>query len=169
MFSDILEIWGPPGDVYDQIQALGSLEDKLAYVRALPRCRNGYCHTHGEYCPFQSCSQFRVQGPPCPDFSQAGKRLGAAGPRLPALLAAGAKAERVNAAAIVVENVPLFPLHLAQEAYGPGYAWVRTVQHPSMVGFEFMARPRLLVSTGVCLLLPLSAVTIGELNHTTLD
>ena len=92
----------------------------------------------------------RVQGPPCPDFSSAGKRLGVAGPRLPALLAAGAKSDALAVPVLVVENVPGFPVSLAEAVYGPRYKWHGMMLEPAMVGFEMMSRTRCLSFMSSC-------------------
>ncbi|CAE7223083.1 Trank1 [Symbiodinium sp. CCMP2592] len=143
VFSDILEIWGD--DTTSSQAAIVqccSFEEKLLLTRRLARKTHGYCFTHDRLCPFASEAKVRVQGPPCPDFSKIGSRTGLAGPRLPALLAAGAKADAVRSAVLLLENVPEFPLDLAEAAYGPRYTWYGQLQDPSMVGFECTARPR---------------------------
>ena len=151
LFSDILEIWGQNPKVTNQVfMNCKSFDEKVLLARGLSRSTHGYCYTHGQACAFQSGAKVRVQGPPCPDFSSAGKRLGVDGPRLPAILAAGAKADAVASPALVVENVPGFPLQLAEAVYGPRFVWQGLMQEPSMVGFDMMCRTRCLSIMSRC-------------------
>ena len=148
VFSDILEIWGPDhASLHEAIMNTDSFDKKLCLAQNLPRATHGYCHTHDGLCPYASGAKVRVQGAPCPDFSNAGKRLGVQGPRLPPLLAAGCKADALQTPVVVLENVPGFPLWLAEAVYGPRYSWYGMLQDPSMVGFEFMSRSRWLSCT----------------------
>ena len=141
-FRDILDIWDKPAeDVRADIQAFELLQEKVDYVRRLPRNSSGWCHAHGCYCPFRK-SKLRVQGPPCPDWSTAGQRRGEQGPHLPPLLAAGAKTQETSPDVVVVENVPAFPLDLAQMCYGEAYTFYQTYHSPESVGFDFVARHR---------------------------
>ena len=113
----------------------------LVLGRSLPCVNCGFCHKHGRFCPFFQRAEVRVQGPPCPDFSAMGNRAGVHGQHMPAILAGGAKASAGKSAMVIVENVPGFPLHLAESAYD-GYDFVESLQEPYMVGFEFMSRAR---------------------------
>ena len=76
----------------------------------------------------------------------AGLRKGLHGEFFPTAVAAGAKARKTKARAVVVENVPSFPLSVAQGCYGQNYAWIQQHQDPAMVGFDFVARRRTFAS-----------------------
>ena len=141
-FTDILEIWDTPAqDARRQIMSLDSFEEQVDYARRLPRRSTGWCEAHGCHCPFTN-SKLRVQGPPCPDWSTAGKRMGTQGQHLAPLLACGIKTQVTSPDVVVVENVPAFPLEVAGRAYGPCYTWLQTYQEPVNVGFDFVARHR---------------------------
>ena len=141
-FQNILDVWNaPPEEVSATVQSLGSLQEQLEYVNSLPLNGQGWCETHARYCAYAQ-SDLRVQGPPCPDWSRAGLRLGVKGPNFPPLLAAGAKTKVTAPRCVIVENVPGFPKDLAQACYGSNYVWRQTFKKPEEVGFEFVARTR---------------------------
>ena len=142
LFGDILDVFEDSQKVSATILACETFEQKVYVANQAKRQTHAFCHRHERLCPFNQGAQIRVQGPPCPDFSTAGKRAGLQGPRMPAVLAAGAKTGIAQPALTIVENVPAFPLQLACAAYGEDYTWTETLQDPGMVGFEFMARSR---------------------------
>lgn len=141
-FSDILEIWGNPQQVTAAFQQCQHYHQKVWIAQQMPVQSHGWCHTHARMCPYRA-SNCRVQGPPCIDWSPAGKQLGKEGPYLPTLLASGSKTESTETALAVVENAKNFPLDVVQDAYyGTNYSWAYTQQHPSLVGFECISRER---------------------------
>ena len=140
-FSNILEIWGDPARVNQVFQQNYQYESKLSVARNLDCCSHGWCEAHHKFCEFKK-SRARIQGPPCPDWSQAGKHRGIQGPDFPTMLAAGRKANLTDSNVCVVENSKRLPSKVVQDAYGDEYSWVYTHQDPSLVGFEFMARER---------------------------
>ena len=140
-FKNILEIWGEPPSVEDVFTQIQNYEDKLLASRLMPRYSVGWCHAHHRWCPFAN-SECRVQGPPCVDWSLAGRRLGLEGPFLPTLLASGSKADLVDAAVSVVENVPALKKEIVEQVYGPKFSVAEALQSPSDVGFEFISRRR---------------------------
>ena len=140
-FSNILQIWGDPALVNDHFEKELTYDDKLKLAKSLQCYTHGWCYTHNQFCPFQK-SRSRVQGPPCPDWSPAGKRRGVQGPDLPTMLASGRKSELTCTHVVTVENAKKLPQWLVEDAYGGEYSWVYTQQTPALVGFEFMSRER---------------------------
>ena len=141
-FKDILEIWGQPAAVQDFLTAFPDPATKVAASKQLGRYTVGWCCAHHRWCPFQQESSVRVQGPPCIDWSPAGKRLGSAGEHFPTLLASGSKADMVDTSVGILENVPTVPLQLVEQVFGPKFDVVQTWQAPWEVGFDFIARNR---------------------------
>ena len=147
VFQDILEVWDMPAERAAEIRRLQKLPDQLAYAQGLPRNAFGWCEAHQAYCSFTK-SNLRVQGPPCPDWSTAGQRLGTQGQHFAPLLAAGAKTQVTQPDTVIVENVAAFPVDLASLVYGPEYSWCQTFQRPASVGFEFVSRHRTWLARG---------------------
>ena len=141
VFGNVLQVFRDAQEASEAIRLRATLQEKVACARSLPCVNCGLCHKHGRFCPFFQRAEVRVQGPPCPDFSAMGNRAGVHGQHMPAILAGGAKASAGKSAMVIVENVPGFPLHLAESAYD-GYDFVESLQEPYMVGFEFMSRAR---------------------------
>ncbi|CAE7632926.1 unnamed protein product, partial [Symbiodinium sp. CCMP2456] len=141
VFGNVLQVFRDAQEASEAIRLRATLQEKVACARSLPCVNCGFCYKHGRFCPFFQRAEVRVQGPPCPDFSAMGNRAGVHGQHLPAILAGGAKASAGKSAMVIVENVPGFPLHLAEAAYD-GYDFVESLQEPYMVGFEFMSRTR---------------------------
>ena len=149
VFGDVLQIFQDAHEASEVIRSRATLQEKVACARDLPRVNCSFCYNHGRFCPFFQGAEVRVQGPPCPDFSAMGNRAGLHGQHMPAILAGGAKASAGKSALVIVENVPGFPLHLAEAAY-EGYEFVESLQEPHMVGFEFMSRTRTELSQRFC-------------------
>ena len=150
VFSDILEVYGQPCEFEANLGKLQNFSQKLAYSCSVPRHDTGYCLRHGQQCAFRGPANSggpRVQGIPCPDWSRAGNLQKEDGPWLCTALAAGAKVEVTQDPLLILENVPAFPLWMAQACYGREYTFQQMFQDPSQVGFEMMARSR---SRAVC-------------------
>ena len=140
-FADILDIWGDGSSAGERIRAMKTYQQKVALVQTLPLSQRAWCCKHERLCPLTS-SDVRIQGVPCPDWSNAGTHSGVHGPLLPTAFAAGAKANATKTTAVVLECVPALPQWLIEDSYGADYTWHRTHISPSDVGFEFIARPR---------------------------
>ena len=143
-FGNILDIWGSPSIVEEQLSVLGTYEARLAASHQWPLQPCGFCYTHQRMCPYaRSGVTVRIQGPPCPDFSAAGRRRGVEGPTFGALLAAGAKARLTSPALTVVENVPGLSTDVVREVFGSGYKCARAELSPEDAGFDAIARHRI--------------------------
>ena len=124
LFSDVLHVWGESAELVKQFDNFPTFEDKMRAARKMPVFDRAWCTTHQRFCPIGGCGRPRprIQSPPCPDSSQAGKKRGRQGPTIPATLAGGQKCAVSRAPCVVVENVPGFPDELAVEIYGSSWA-----------------------------------------------
>ena len=142
-FTDILDIWGDGPRAKCFLNSLGSYEEKLQSAWLLPCFDSAYCCQHNQFCCYTGSSErFRVQGPPCVDWSPAGSQQGIHGEQLPTMLASGAKTRVTGSQLVGLENVRQLPGHVVQDAFGPGFEFFDAILSPDQVGFEFMSRER---------------------------
>ena len=144
-FVDALDIYSDPAarSLIDQAE---SYEDKLEMSWSLQRSSTGRCETHHSWCPLKTGATCKMSGWPCQDHSQIGSGLGLMGRQLPVSLAVGARADHCRQALNAVECTTRMPRNLPGDAFGPSYTnWQFELVEPSLVGFEMVSRPRLLI------------------------
>ena len=144
-FGNILDIWGCASAAQQGLNILGTYESRVEASHQWPLQPSGFCYTHQQACPYArptTAATVRIQGPPCPDYSAAGRRQGVSGPTFATLLAAGAKCRLTSPCLAVVENVPGLPTQVVKEVYGSGYRCVRADLCPGDAGFKAVSRPR---------------------------
>lgn len=145
-FWSVHDIFEDSDIYYRDVMNQPDLESKIWHVWSLPLKSHAWCITHNQLCPIRTGATTRVGGPPCPDWSSANQRSndqkGLLGPSLPTVLSFGRKTDYCETTLVCLENVRRFANALPPKTFGPHYQWGSAAVEPSMVGFNFISRPR---------------------------
>ena len=149
IFGDVMDVFGG-GHMLNRFLSIPSYQEKLDFASELPLYSTSYCYQHGQRCPINTGAAARMGGLPCQDYSAAGKQRKVQGPNYPCTLGFSYKSSLANNSIIGIECVPRLPRDVPVDAFRhDNVTWLlEEVLEPHDLGFENIARPRLLTCKG---------------------
>jgi site-specific DNA-cytosine methylase len=111
------------------------IDDLIPLIKDIRSARDtSWCVVHNKLCPIVG-TDVHIAGTPCPDFSPAGPRTGAAGRTIKYFAAWCASVRRADHTCVIHENSGKFPVALLEATLGDKYVIQSSVVNPSEFGW----------------------------------